>query len=85
MDGVNKTGTCFRFFGERNRELWFDSSFIKGGRIFKESGGFLMTEDHKYEMISATEFKSTNKSDVFFDKVLMKTLIKLRKRCCKGE
>ena len=42
-----------------------------------------MTEDHKYEIISATEFKSTNKSDVFFDKVLMKTLIKLRKDVAK--
>ena len=42
-----------------------------------------MTEDHKYEIIGATEFKSTNKSDVFFDKVLMKILIKLRKDVAK--
>ena len=42
-----------------------------------------MTEDHKYEIIGATEFKSTNKSDIFFDKVLMKILIKLRKDVAK--
>ena len=42
-----------------------------------------MTEDHKYEMIGATEFKSANKSDILFDKVLMKILIKLRKDVAK--
>ena len=55
----------------------------KGESFLKNPESFLMTEDHKYEMIGATEFKSTNKSDVFFDKVLMKILIKLRKDVAK--
>ena len=55
----------------------------KGESFLKNPESFLMTEDHKYEIISPTEFKSTNKSDVFFDKVLMKTLIKLRKDVAK--
>ena len=55
----------------------------KGESFLKNPESFLMTEDHKYEIISATEFKSTNKSDVFFDKVLMKILIKLRKDVAK--
>ena len=55
----------------------------KGASFLKNPKSFSMTEDHKYEIISATEFKSTNKSDVFFDKVLMKVLIKLRKDVAK--
>ena len=68
-------------FGERIENYGLIRLSSKG-ESFKESESFLMTEDHKYEIISATEFKSTNKSDVF-DKVLMKTLIKLRKDVAK--
>ena len=55
----------------------------KGKSFLKNPESFLMTEDHKYEMIGATEFKSANKSDILFDKVLMKILIKLRKDVAK--
>ncbi len=55
----------------------------KGKSFLKNPESFLMTEDHKYEMIDATEFKSANKSDILFDKVLMKILIKLRKNVAK--
>ena len=55
----------------------------KGESFLKNPTSFSMTEDHKYEIINATEFKSTNKSDVFFDKALMKILIKLRKDVAK--
>ena len=55
----------------------------KGESFLKNPTSFSMTEDHEYEIINATEFKSTNKSDVFFDKALMKILIKLRKDVAK--
>ena len=55
----------------------------KGESFLKNPTSFLMTEDHKYEIISAAEFQSTNKADIFFDKVLMKILIKLRKNVAK--
>ena len=41
-----------------------------------------MTEDHKYETIDTTEFKS-NKENVIFDKRLMQILIRLRKQVAK--
>ncbi|PWH10421.1 ATP-dependent DNA helicase RecQ [Bacteroidetes bacterium SCGC AAA795-G10] len=55
----------------------------KGESFLKNPTSFLMTEDHKYEIISAAEFQSTSKADIFFDKVLMKILIKLRKNVAK--
>ena len=54
----------------------------KGESFLKEPKSFLMKEDHKYEIICDTEFKS-NKSDVIFDKGLMQILIKLRKDVAK--
>tara|TARA_A100001011_G_scaffold398237_1_gene501924 strand:+ start:7934 stop:10123 length:2190 start_codon:yes stop_codon:yes gene_type:complete len=54
----------------------------KGESFLKEPKSFLMKEDHKYEIICDTEFKS-NKSNVIFDKGLMQILIKLRKDVAK--
>ena len=54
----------------------------KGESFIKEPESFLMTEDHKYETIDTTEFKS-NKENVIFDKGLMQILIKLRKHVAK--
>ena len=54
----------------------------KGESFIKEPESFLMTEDHKYETIDTTEFKS-NKENVIFDKRLMQILIKLRKQVAK--
>ncbi len=55
----------------------------KGESFLKNPESFSMTEDHKYEIIGATEFKSSNKVDIVFDKVLLKILIKLRKDIAK--
>tara|TARA_B100000575_G_scaffold157965_1_gene126144 strand:+ start:13572 stop:15761 length:2190 start_codon:yes stop_codon:yes gene_type:complete len=54
----------------------------KGESFLKQPGSFLMSEDHKYETIDTTEFKS-NKENIIFDKRLMQILIKLRKDVAK--